>query len=103
MEQLGQLQRHYRAFKKRNCEVLVVFREEQDGVAGLKRARATAKAEFPLLLDLDAQHTGRYSRGEFAAYIIDRRGIVRSKLSGTKTVRPAAEEILSKIDELGLR
>lgn len=103
MAQLGELQKHYQEFKRRNCEIVVVFREEQDGVAGLKRSQKTTGARFPLLVDLDAKQTGRYSRDEFATYVIDRRGIIRAKLSGTKTVRPTAEDILAKLDELRIR
>ena len=53
MRQLVQLQENYAAIRELDAEVIVVFREDQDGVEGLEKSRDHASAEFPLLNDLN--------------------------------------------------
>lgn len=99
MRQLGQLHRSYGEFEKLNTEIVAVFREEKDGVEGLRKSRASSKAEFPFGLDTDAEATAAYSHDGFNTYIVDTQGTLRATLKGTKMVRPSAEEILKKLSK----
>lgn len=97
MGQLKDLQKNYQDIRKAGGEVIVVFREERDGVDGLKKSQKVAGAEFPLLLDLGAKSTADYSTSGFTTYIIDKQGKVKKILAGTKPKRPKAAEILAAL------
>ncbi|MCH5375407.1 MAG: peroxiredoxin family protein, partial [Planctomycetes bacterium] len=97
MGQLKDLQNHYKEISKAGGEVIVVFREEQDGVEGLKESQKVASAEFPLLLDLGAKATADYGTTGYTTYIIDKAGNVKKILSGQKRDRPKAEEIIAAL------
>jgi hypothetical protein len=79
-----------------NTEIVAVFREEKDGVEGLKKAREKTKAAYPFVLDMDAEKTGAYSTEGFSTYIITA-GKVDEELNGTKMIRPNAEKILEAL------
>jgi len=93
-KQLVQLQSHYEALQKLEAEILMVNREEQDGVEGLKKQAAATKAAFPLLLDLNKAQTARYSTEGLATYLIDQDGKVVKMLTGAKTARPSGDASL---------
>ncbi len=76
---------------------MAVFREEKDGVAGLKMAREKTDATFPFLMDLDAEHTSAYSRKKFATYVIGGDGKVLAELDGSVMLRPTVEQILAQM------
>ncbi len=97
MRQLGQLQKSYQQFRALGCEIVAVFREEKDGAEGLKKARGTTHAEFPFLMDLDAEHTGAYSQNGFATYIVGSDGKILAELDGTIMLRPTVKQILAEM------
>lgn len=97
MGQLKDLSKHYDGIVEAGGEVIVVFREERDGVEGLKKSQKTGSAEFPLLLDLGAKETEGYSTTGFTTYIVDKEGKIETILSGKKTKRPSAEAIIAAV------
>ncbi len=102
MRQLVQLNQHAEDFKKLNADVVIVFREDQREVEGLKEIRSKRKTKFTLLTDLGAKHTAAYSpkKMRFATYVIDRKGVVRDILEGSLRQRPVSEPILKVLAEL---
>lgn len=102
MRQLVQLNQKAADFKKLNTEVVFVFREERDEVDGLKKIREKRRTKFFLLTDLASQKTAAYSgkRGQYATYILDKKGMVKEILDGTKPKRPGAEPILTILKEM---
>lgn len=97
MGQLKDLSKHYDDIAKAGGEVVVIFREERDGVAGLKKSQQTGSAEFPLLLDLGAKNTPDYSTTGFTTYIIDKKGKIETILDGVKKNRPNSEAIIEAL------
>lgn len=99
MAQLVQLQKHASKFEELNAEVIVVFREEQSGTDGLQKIKAGTKTEFTLGLDLNKKSSAAYSaeKSAFDNYVIDTKGIVRSKLDGTKLRRATAEKLIEAL------
>jgi peroxiredoxin len=100
MRQLGQLQKDYAKFKEYDAEIVCVFREEELGAEGLKRSKAKCKAEFPLVSDWKKKTTGPYSPEGFATYVIDREGVIRTVLNGTKSRRPTSAAMLKKLSQI---
>lgn len=99
MRQLGQLQSHYDEIKDMDTEIVAVFREDEKGAEGLKTAREKCRATFPFVMDLGAEHTTAYSHDKFSTYVIAQDGTIKSELSGTKMLRPSADDILAKVKE----
>ena len=97
MGQLKDLSKHYSEISKAGGEVIVVFREERDGVAGLKKSQQTGSTEFPLLLDLGAKNTPAYSTTGFTTYIINKKGKIETILNGVKKNRPKSEAIIEAL------
>lgn len=98
---------HMQALQKRSAEfdaagaqIVAVFRENKEGVEGLKKVRKASKAEFLLLDDPDKQQTKAYSPEGFAAYVVDSQGIIRGVFDGTKTGRPDPDKLLAAVKEL---
>ena len=81
---------------------MLVFREERKQAAGLKAIQRRQKTKFTLLSDLGAKATKPYSnkRGEFATYVIDNKGVVRTVFPGTKGRRPDTNKVLAAIQKL---
>ena len=63
MRQLVELQKNYAKFKDLKTEVIAVFREEEEGVEGLKASKKNTKAEYHFLDDPKAKATMAYSQG----------------------------------------
>lgn len=99
MKQLVELQKQHAQFEKLDAEVMVVYREEKSGVEGLRKIRDASKTTFTLALDLNKASSGAWSPGksEFQNYVIDRKGIVRRILPGTKTDRASADVLLNTL------
>lgn len=97
MAQLVKLQERANEFKAAKTEVIVIFREEKDGVEGLKKSQARSKSTFRLGLDPEKKNTAAYSpkRGQFANYVIDSKGIVRGMVDGDLRDRATADELLA--------
>ena len=100
MRQLVQLQENYEAIRELDAEVIVVFREDQDGAAGLEKSREHADAEFPLLSDLGTETSSAYSGNGFQTYIIDHEGVIRAAMDGTLRERPMSAEIMDQLGQL---
>jgi alkyl hydroperoxide reductase subunit AhpC len=106
MRQLVQLQERAEDFKKMNTELVFVFREESDGVDGLKKiaekVRPANRKTFLLGLDPDKKSSAVYSskKRTFDNYVIDSKGIVRGKVDGSLKDRATADELLKIIGEI---
>lgn len=98
MAHLTELQKNYDAIKAAGAEVIVVFREEAKGTAGIRVARATTKAAYPIVLDAAGRGSGRtYSVGGYSTYIINSQGVITAILEGTKTERASVSDILAAV------
>jgi peroxiredoxin len=102
MRQLVQLQKQSDDFKALNTEMIFVFREEKDGVDGLKKIRDKTKTGFTLTFDLDKKSTKAYStkRMTFDNFVIDRKGDVQAVIDGTLRDRATADELLKVLRKL---
>ena len=102
MKQLVQLQSHASEFKSLNAELIFVFREEQEGVEGLKKIRDKQKTTYTLALDLDKKSSKAYSTQKmtFDNYVIDKSGVVRQAIDGTLRERATAEALLKTLKEI---
>ena len=102
MRQLGQLQKQADDFKALNTEMIFVFREEKDGVDGLKKIRDKTNTGFTLTFDLDKKSTKAYStkRMTFDNFVIDRKGNVQAIIDGTLRDRATADELLKVLRKL---
>ena len=102
MKQLVQLQEQAEDFKKLNAELVFVFREEADGVDGLKKIKEKHDPPFTLSLDMDKKSTKAYSpeRMTFDNYVIDSKGNVRGIIDGTLRDRATAEELLKVLKQI---
>ena len=102
MRQLVQLNQKEAEFKKLKTELVFVFREERGEAAGLKAMREKRKTKYTLLSDLGARQTAAYSskRGQFATYVIDKKGVVRDVLDGTKPRRPGSDPIIKLLKKM---
>jgi len=99
MRQLAQLAGAAEELAEANAEVVVVFRENEDGAEGLAKADKVAKGNFTLLNDPGAKATPNYSTEGFSTYIIDGEGKVQAQLSGSLKERPVSEVILEELDK----
>ncbi|MFI4874176.1 MAG: peroxiredoxin family protein [Blastopirellula sp. JB062] len=97
MKQIKDIQTNYDKIKNAGAEVLVVFREEEDGESGLQEVRKITGAKFLLGLDLNAVETSEYSQKGFTTYVIDAKGKIERVLPGTKPTRPLSDKILNAL------
>lgn len=102
MRQLVQLQGHAEDFKSLNAELIFVFREEGDGVDGLKKIKDKHETTFTLALDGDKKSSKAYSpeKMTFDNYVIDARGVVRGIVDGTLRDRATADELTKVLREI---
>lgn len=96
MRQLVELQGHADDFKKLNAELIFIFREESEGVEGLKKIKEKHQPTYTLTLDLDKKSTKAYSpeRMTFDNYVVDSQGVVRGVIDGTLRERATAEALI---------
>jgi peroxiredoxin len=96
MRQLVQLQGQADDFKSLDAELIFVFREEADGVDGLRKIKRDHKTTFTLALDPDKKSSRAYSpeKMTFDNYVIDSQGVVRGIVDGTLRDRATAEELI---------
>jgi len=97
------MQGKYPDFKKAGAEVVAVFREDSARIDGLKKVREASKTEFVLLTDYEAQKTKPYSTEGYAAYVVDRMGIIRAIIPGTKAGRPDVDKLLEAVKMLSAK
>lgn len=106
MRQLVQLQSKADAFKDLNVELIFVFREESEGVRGLKKIEKKVSEEnrkvFRLAIDPKKKSSGAYSNGrmQFNNYVIDAKGIIKAEIDGTLRDRATADELIKALKEL---
>ncbi|MDG2222021.1 MAG: redoxin domain-containing protein [Rubripirellula sp.] len=102
MNQLVELKKSADAFKSLNAEVLVVFREESEGVDGLKKIKRQHDPPYLLTFDKDAKQTRDYSskRMTFDNYVIDSKGIVRGIVDGTLRDRAKSDQLLQLLRKI---
>jgi len=102
MTQLVELQKHADTLTKLGAEVIVVAREDKLGTDGLKKTKARTKTTFVLVDDFKEKSTAKYvGHGDaFATYVIDKQGIIRAELVGTKTKRPKSALVLAELKKL---
>lgn len=102
MRQLVELQKHESEFKNLDAELLFVFREEKEGVDGLKKIKDKHNTSYTLALDLNKQESSAYSseRMTFDNYVIDKSGVVRKSIDGTLRDRATAADLLKELKEL---
>lgn len=103
MRQLVELQKNKQQFKELNAEVIVVFREEKEGVDGLKKIKSRTKTEFTLAVDLNKKSSAAYSpdRMTFNNYVIDREGVIRDVIPGKLRTRATSERLLKTLKAIG--
>lgn len=102
MKQLVELQKQAEEFKKKNAELIFVFREERDGVSALKKMKEEFKTSFTLTLDLGKKNTPQYSPANrtFDNYVIDSKGVVRGIIDGTLRTRAKSDALLKLLEKL---
>ena len=102
MRQLVQLKERESEFKALNAELLFVFREEQEGVDGLKKIKEKHDPPYLLSVDLNKKETGVYSskRMTFDNFVIDSKGVVRAVIDGTLRDRAKGDELIKVLKEI---
>lgn len=95
MKQLVELQQHAKEFKKLNAKLVFVFREESEGVDGLKKIKAKHDTTYQLTL-ATKQSSQAYSskRMTFDNYVISADGVIRGVVPGTLKDRATAVELM---------
>lgn len=99
MRQLVQLQEQASEFKALNTELIFVFREEKEGVEGLKKIKQKSMTDFTLAVDLDKESSKAYSpkKMTFDNYVIDKTGKITAVIDGTLRERATAERLLTEL------
>ncbi|MGI9474755.1 MAG: peroxiredoxin family protein [Rubripirellula sp.] len=102
MRQLVQLKSHAEEFKANNATLIFVFREESEGVDGLKKIKEKHDPPFVLALDLDKKSSKDYSpkRMTFDNYVIDSKGKIRGVIDGSLRDRAKSDELLKVLKEI---
>jgi len=94
------MNKQYSEFKKAGAEVVVIYREEDKGLAGLKLIRKKTGAAFPMGLDLNKKKTSEYSSSGFSSYVIDKKGVVQKAITGSVRSRPKPADLLAALKAL---
>ena len=106
MRQLVELQKQADEFKKLNVELLFVFREEGEGVAGLKKIEKKVaegnRKHFVLAIDPQTKSSAMYSSGRttFDNYVIDSKGVIRAEIDGTLRDRATAKQLIAALKKI---
>lgn len=102
MRQLGELKENAEKFEEAGLEIIAIFREEREGVEGLKKIKEKTGVDFTLCLDTGAEKTSAYSpgRGKFDNYLIGSDGKVAAIFDGSLTKRALSEQLLEAIEKL---
>lgn len=106
MRQLGQLQKNVGDFEKLNAQMVFVFREEKEGVDGLKKIeekiKGDAKGKIRIGLDYEKKSSEPYSSKKmtFDNYVIDSNGKIRGVIDGTLRDRATVEELTKIFKEI---
>ncbi len=102
MRQLVELTKYADQFKALNAELLFVFREESEGVEGLKKIKEKHDPPYRLMLDFEKKSSGAYSpkKMTFDNYVIDSSGKLRGIVDGNLRERATAEELLKLLKQI---
>ena len=102
MRQLGELQKRADEFKGLEAELIFVFREEREGVDGLKKIQQQHNTKFTLALDFDKKSSKAYStrRMTFDNFVIRKDGQVAAIIDGTLRERATADELIKVLKKL---
>ena len=102
MAQLVQLQKHSEEFRNLNTELIFVFREERQGVEGLKKIKSGSKTGYTLAVDLNKKSSIAYSpkRMTFFNYVIAKDGTVKGIIPGNLRTRATAEQLKKHLQEI---
>lgn len=102
MKQLVQLKERQSEFKALNAELLFIFREEQEGIDGLKKIKQKYDPPYLLSVDLNKKQTGAYSskRMTFDNFVIDSKGNVRAVIDGTLRDRAKGDELIKVLKQI---
>ena len=102
MKQLVQLKERETEFKALNAELLFVFREESEGVDGLKKIKQKHDPPYLLSVDLNKKETKPYStkRMTFDNFVIDSKGVVRAVIDGTLRDRAKGDELIKVLKSI---
>lgn len=97
-----QLQKQADEFKSLNTEVIFVFREEQEGVDGLKKIKDKFGTSFTLAVDLNKKSSAAYSpkKMTFDNFVIDQSGKLVRVIDGTLKDRSKAEQLIATLKEI---
>lgn len=82
--------------------MICIFREEKEGVEGLKKVLANTKTPFTLAIDKDKKSTKAYSTKQrtFDNFVISKSGDVKAIIPGTLRDRATAEELIKELKEI---
>ena len=99
MNQLVELGKNANAFTEAGAEVIAVFREEKEEVAGLQKIVNKTKTTFTLALDNGKKQTPRYSAGrrEFTGYVINPKGVITKVFEGDLRRRAKSAELIEAV------
>lgn len=102
MKQLGELQGHAKAFEALDAELIFVFREEREGVEGLKKIQKRFPTKYTLTLDFDKKSSEAYSsqRGTFDNYVIGKDGKIAEVIDGTLRTRATSKQLIEVLEKL---
>jgi peroxiredoxin len=102
MRQLVELKKYADQFKALNAELVFVFREESEGIEGLKKIKEKHDPPYRLMLDFEKNSSRAYSpeKMAFDNYVIDSTGKVRAIVDGNLRERATAEELLKLLKQI---
>jgi peroxiredoxin len=102
MRQLVELTKYADQFKGLNTALLFVFREESEGVEGLKKIKEKHDPPYRLMLDFEKKSSRAYSpeKMTFDNYVVDSSGKVRGIVDGNLRERATAQELLKLLRQI---
>lgn len=102
MRQLVELKEHALEFKNLNAELVFVYREESEGVDGLKKIKDKHDPPFRLALDYEKKSSKAYSPESmtFDNYVVDSKQVVQGIVSGTLRERAKPQELIEMLKGL---
>ena len=99
MNQLVELGKNANAFTEAGAEVIAVFREEKEEVAGLQKIVNKTKTTFTLALNNGKKQPPRYSAGrrEFTGYVNNPKGVITKVFEGDLRNRAKSAELIDAV------
>jgi hypothetical protein len=91
------LQSYYHLFQQLNAEVLFIAQLEKD-ISLLPRIETFVKNDF--IIVCDPEQISRKPYVLFNAYIIDKKGIIRTRVPGSLSARPNLDMILEELSKV---